>query len=1019
MAYKYPFLNPALTLKDRISDLISRLTLEEKAGFIPSRNQPAERLGIAPWAIGAEGAHGFVDREGNNTTFPQTIGLAASWDRDLLRRIGEAAATEARIFFRKHDRQKGLAFWSPTIDMERDPRWGRTEEGYGEDPVLAGALSSAYIRGAQGDDPFYLRISCGPKHFFANNNEKNRGKCSCSIPARCMHEYYLAPFKEAIKNAKAVSMMTAYNEVNGIPMMLHPMLNDIVKNEWGIEGHIVTDGGDFIQTVNLHNYFETHAETLAAALKNGADIMVDTPENVIPAVIEAVEKNYISEAELDKHLERIFSIRFRLGLFDPPEHCPYESITENDRLTDELIDLAGEAVRKSIVLLKNDNILPMISENTKSIAIVGPMSDNVHLDWYSGIPKYVKTPLEGLRDLYGREKIIHADYRDIVSFTTEDGRPLVLADIGHPKGKLLSAGKAGQAPAKFFKEDWGWGSYTLTDTESGLLLESPFWRKNPGDLPPPPIPDNVKPKAEALKEENCVISASGKSSHSWFGFSIFNLIPQENGNFILRTFDNRRAAVSKDESHVLLHDDPNPADGELFKMKIEKEGLPAVLESASNAQYVIFVGGNNPMINGRECIDRPSMNLPPVQEEYIRKIIEVNKNTALVLISGYPFTLKSLTNRIPAIIWMAPGIQETGNGLADIISGKFSPAGRLPLTWYEDENQLPSIMEYDIISAGTTYQYFAGKALYPFGHGLSYGKFEYSGLKIDKDSADENDTVSISFKLKNTGKVKAEEVHQLYVIVSDTGERSLASIIKRPFITLKNFERVLLSPNEEKTICFNLPVKELAFWDSYNGRFCVEDGACIVAVGASCEDIRLEGSFKIKGEIFTSRKLTAPVYAERFDKYANCFLHEKRGSGIPAVFSKDCADEKSGVSADTGLGENYNNVLSCCVMCKEDSRWILFGSLDFADGFSRFSAIVQGSTGSRIELRLDAPNGKHAGTIHIHNTGETCNYELSAASPRRRQSWSYAQTSIEKITGIHDLYLVMYGKTGIWKFEFE
>ena len=211
MPYQYPFLNPDLPLKDRIHDLISRLTIEEKAGFIPTRNQAVERLGIAAFNFGAEGAHGFVNREGETTTFPQTIGLASSWDRELLRKIGEITAVEARAVYKSRNCLGGITLWTPTIDMERDPRWGRTEEGYGEDPCLTGELSSAYIRGAQGDDPFFLRAACTPKHFIANNNEKNRCDCSCSVPQRVLREYYLAPFKTAIQKAKAVSVMTSYN----------------------------------------------------------------------------------------------------------------------------------------------------------------------------------------------------------------------------------------------------------------------------------------------------------------------------------------------------------------------------------------------------------------------------------------------------------------------------------------------------------------------------------------------------------------------------------------------------------------------------------------------------------------------------------------------------------------------------------------------------------------------------------------------------------------------------------------
>jgi beta-glucosidase len=771
-------------------------------------------------------------------------------------------------------------------------------------------------------------------------------------------------------------MMTAYNEVNGIPMMLHPLQNDIVKKEWGIEGNIVTDGGDFLQTVKAHHYFETHAETLAAALKSGADSMTDSHEEVIAAVLEAVEKKYIDESELDEHLERILSVRFRFGQFDPPGSCPYDAIDESDLMKEEYREIARDAVRKSAVLLKNEKlpeeaILPMRPDSVKgTIAVIGPLSDAVHIDWYSGHPTYVVTPLEGIQKLYGKDKVTHADYRSIVSFTTEDGRPLVLADAGSQEQsvkKLFSVGKSGEAPARFYLEDWGWGAQTLTDVESGLLLESPYWRKEPGG---------------SIENEQCTVAASAKNSLSWFGYTIFNLVPQENGLTIIRTFDNRRIAAPA-EGKVLLHDDPLPGEGELFRMKVEHDGLAVAVETAAKADQVIFVGGNNPMINGRECTDRPSLDLPPVQEELIHRIAAVNPRTVVVLISGYPFTCKAIAEKIPAILWMAPGIQETGNGLADILGGSYSPAGRLPLTWYEDESQLPSIMEYDIISAGTTYQYFPGKALWPFGHGLSYSNFSYSDLTIDKTDVEENDTVAVSFKLKNSGSMKAEEVPQLYITVS-------GSIFLRPIKTLKGFDRLFLEPGEEKAISFDLPVRELTAWDSYQGRFCVESGFCTVSIGSSSSDIRLSGGFEVRGESITPRKISSRIYAERFDDYANCFLHEKRGSGIAAVFNDGCC---------------------------HSTGWIRFAALDFSTGITQCSAIVQGVPGSRIEIRLDAPGGALAGIIEVPNTGEISSYELNPNSPRRRSVWAYAETKLEKISGVHDLYMILYGKTGIWRFE--
>jgi beta-glucosidase len=957
-------------LKERIQDLLSRLTLEEKAGFIPTRNQAVERLGIAAWAIGAEGAHGFVDREGRNTTFPQTIGLAAGWDRELLRKIGEVSATEARVYCKTHDRKGGLAIWSPTIDLERDPRWGRTEEGYGEDPFLTAELSSAYIRGAQGDDPFYLRVSCGPKHFFANNNEKNRGSCSCSIPPRCLHEYYLAPFRAAIQKAKAVSLMTAYNEVNGIPMMLHPIQNDIVKAEWGLEGHIVTDGGDFLQTVKTHHYVDSHAEALAAGFKSGADSMTDDPDAVIPVVMEALQKKLIDEAELDTHLERIFAVRFRLGHFDPPGLCPYDAIDESDLMKDEYRDLAREAVRKSAVLLKNEgNFLPLRPEAAEGgIAVMGPLANEVHLDWYSGHPPYACTPLDGLRELYGPDNIVYTDCRDIVSFSAKDGRPLVLVDSGNPAGKLLAVGTLGEKPARFYREDWGWGALTFTDTESGLLLETPFLRQ--------------EQDASAEYAQNIVV-AGAKNSLNWYVTTLFNTVPQEGGFCLLRTWDNRRIAAPEAAGPVLLRHDPLSAPDELFRLNLERDGLAVAVESAAKAGHVILIAGNNPMINGREEVDRPSLNLPPRQEELIRRVCAVNPKTVLVLISGYPFTCKEIAAQVPALLWMAHGIQETGHGLADILGGAYSPAGRLPLTWYEDEKQLPSIMEYDIISAGTTYQYFPGKTLFPFGHGLSYSAFAYSDLVIDKNAAGEDETVTVSFKLKNAGSCTAEEVPQMYVAFS-------GSSFRRPLKSLKGFTRLSLAPDEEQIVRFALPVRELAIWESFQSRFCVEAGHCAVLIGASSADIRLTGGFEVRGENPLPRKITGAIYAERFDDYYNCFLHEKRGSGIPAVFNKS------------------------------DGGWVRFAALDFASGSaSHCSAIVQGGAGSRVEIRLDAPDGALLGTIEVPNTGDFCSYPLEPHSPRRRPVWAFAEAVIAPAaeSGVRDLYLVLYGKTGIWRFE--
>jgi len=776
-------------------------------------------------------------------------------------------------------------------------------------------------------------------------------------------------------------MMTAYNEVNGIPMMIHPIQEEIVKKEWGFTGHVVTDGGDFLQTVDAHNYFETHGETLAAALKGGADNMTDMPEPVIEAVKEALERKLIDEAEIDRHLERIFAIRMRFGQFDSIEEGnqnPYEAIGESDYMKDEYQKLSREAVKKSIVLLKNEKqLLPLVPEKINgTIAVMGPLAAELHLDWYAGIPTYQSTPIDALKEVYG-EKIEHIDHRDIVSFTADDGRPLVFIDINDKK--TLAAGKQGEKPAQFYVEDWGWGVKTFTDTQSGLMLEGCYARR---EVVPPrrePIPPQLMPKNDTT---DYFITASAKNNLQWFGFTLFNIVPQENGNVLIKTHDNRRLIVNETGKPVTQHDDPVPVNGELFKMKLEHDGLAAAKKAAAKAQQVIFFAGNDPMINGRECIDRPSLNLPPRQQQLIDSIAEVNGKTVLVMISGYPYTIKDISKKVPAIIWMAHGIQETGNGIVDVLSGKYSPAGRTPLTWYEDEKQLPSIMEYDIMAGKTTYQYFDRNVLYPFGHGLSYTNFKYSDLKIDKSKAAKDDTVNISFKLKNTGLVTSEEVPQMYVTFK-------GSVFPRSLKTLKGFDRILLAAGEEKSVNFCLKVEELAIWEGLSNSFIVETGSCTISIGSSSADIRLNGSITITGEKLLPRKLLAKkVQTQNFDSYSNCYLHEKRGSSVPAVF---------------------NN---------EDGSWISFKSVDFQNGKTfLLSSVVQGRHGSKIEVRLGSSNGKIIGTLEVPITGDISFYPLPKTSFRRLPSWGHAECKLEKVNGVHDLYFVFYGKTGFWQFE--
>ncbi|MBQ8997399.1 MAG: glycoside hydrolase family 3 C-terminal domain-containing protein, partial [Clostridium sp.] len=396
---QYIYKNSTFPLDVRVKSLISLLTLDEKISLLPTRQAAIERLNISEYSVGGEAAHGVVSNTGPSTVFPQPLGLASTFDEKLLEEIGSVIGDEARIYYDKSNRKYGLTLWAPTIDMERDPRWGRTEEAYGEDPILTGKLSSNLIKGMQGYDDFYLKLVPAPKHFYGNNNEEGRIYCSSSIDKRNKNEYYLKAFKPAFVEGKAKSMMTAYNSINGTPCILNKEVQDIVKDTWRCDGFIVCDGGDFSQTVDYHKYYKTHAETIAAALKAGIDCFTDDAELVINAAKEAISRNLITEKDIDKAISNILKIRFRLGQFDDDSLNPYANICPEKLCSKSHSELSLKACLESIVLLKNENnILPLKEDKINSLAILGPLANEIYRDWYCVTPPYKVTMLDGIKN---------------------------------------------------------------------------------------------------------------------------------------------------------------------------------------------------------------------------------------------------------------------------------------------------------------------------------------------------------------------------------------------------------------------------------------------------------------------------------------------------------------------------------------------------------------------------------------------------------------------------------------------
>ncbi|MDF2836524.1 MAG: glycoside hydrolase family 3 protein, partial [Paenibacillus sp.] len=430
-----PYLNTELEPKARAADLVSRFTLDEKIESMVQYQPAIERLGISAYKHGTEAAHGMAWL-GEVTSFPQPIGLGCTWNPELMKEIGSAIGDEARVFYQRNPEVNGLTLWAPTVDMERDPRWGRTEEAYGEDPVLTGELTAALVQGLQGDHPRIYKTVATLKHFIGNNNEINRGSCSASIDPRNMKEYYQAAFKPAFVKGGAKSMMTSYNSVNGTPTILHEDVRKVVKEEWGMDGFIVSDAGDLLGIVNDHRYYSTYKEAVAHAIKAGIDSITDDKEKSCAAIREALDEGLLAEGDLDEALQNTFGVRIRLGEFDQDGDNPYANVPESKLNAPEHAALSRRAATESIVLLKNDavqeggKLLPLSRRSNERIAVIGPLGDVVYRDWYSGTLSYRVTPLDGIREAAGADRVAYSSGNDVVALHVGDGRPLVLDDEG-------------------------------------------------------------------------------------------------------------------------------------------------------------------------------------------------------------------------------------------------------------------------------------------------------------------------------------------------------------------------------------------------------------------------------------------------------------------------------------------------------------------------------------------------------------------------------------------------------------
>ena len=846
-----PFWDSSLPVEKRLDWLLSEMTIEEKLGCLSSRVPDLDRLGIPAMNVGGEAAHGVEARNDQNelgepeptTSFVQPIGMSATWDPCLIRMAGEVTGKEARVIYHRHP-DRGLSRWAPTVDLERDPRWGRTEEGYGEDPFLTGEMASAYIQGMQGENSRYLRVAATLKHFYGNNTEVGRSWRNSSIDPRNKYELYMEPFRKAIEKGGAEAVMTAYNKINGIPGMLNHEVLDILKNQYGLK-HAVCDGGAMEFVAGFHHYFGTHTETLAAAIKAGVDAMSDNPVVVEQAAREAWELGILTEQEIDQALRNMFRTKLRLGVYDRIPGNPFDMVTEEDIDSVGHRNICHRVSREAIVLLKNDkNILPLNIEGLKNAALIGPMADVWYPDWYGGTPPLTSTLKEGIETVTDQAPT-WTDGLDRVTFC--QGRlGIAVGDDG-----VLYMG---ENPDIFIMEDWGQGSITFRCERTGKYMNTRFNPEKSGEVPGR-------------------IAAERDSVLDWFVLELFGLISQEDGRVILVNRFDTPIQVKEDKSLWASKD----SEGTPLTMNLVRSGMDSAKKMAQEKETVILALGCNSMINAKEEVDRETIMLPSDQEKLAETILSVNKNVIVVLFSNYPYGAGIVNEKASAILWSATGAQDMGLAMAETLVGINKPAGRLNLTWYRDDAQLPDINDYDIIKGGRTYRYFTGEVLYPFGFGLTYSDFVYSDLHV---SLEKDTVLNIRFAVTNQGSCVSDEVAQVY----GTGP---ASRVKKPMHQLIGFQRLAaVQPGECRRVVVTVPVDELVFYDVISRRLMVEKGTYTITVGPSSAQPAQQVRVDIPGQTPGYRDICEKIPADHYDDYENMFLTQGH-LGYCAVTLKD------------------------------------------------------------------------------------------------------------------------------------
>jgi beta-glucosidase len=853
-------------LNQKISRMIVQMTLAEKIGQMLFTAPEIERLGLPAYNWWNEALHG-LGRAGVATVFPQAIGLAATWDPALMRRVADAISDEARAkhhaAVRRGLRQiySGITFWSPNINIFRDPRWGRGQETYGEDPYLTAAMAIPFIQGLQGDDPHSLKVAAAAKHFAVHSGpEADRHTFDAQVSQRDLFDTYLPAFEATVKVGRVEAVMGAYNRTNGEPCCASPtLLQEILRERWGFAGHVVSDCEAITDIYAHHQVVNTAAEAAALAVNNGCDLECGC---VFNALGDAVAAGLIDEAMINQAVARLLRTRLRLGLVEDADASPYATIPYEKLNCTEHRALALDAARASIVLLKNDGLLPL-AKSLKSVAVVGPNADDlmVLLGNYNGTPAEGATLLSGVRDkLDDGAKLYYARGCPLA-----DGVPNIEAiPSACLRPSAAEAGATGLTGAYFATDELAANVAGTAVTDGKAIVAALSALDGPEFTRTDQVIDFVWKDTSPINGEwgarfavrwtgSLLAPASGTYQIGVSGHNAYRL--WLDGELLVENADIHHAILRLAEVELeagRLYDirleyanwglDPQVR---LVWARAEVDEMPAALEAAEKADVIIAALGLSPRIEGEEFPvvvegfdgDRTNIELPAAQEKLLRALGKLGKPLVLVLMSGSAVAVPWAAEQVDAIVqtWY-PG-QAGGQAIADVLFGDHNPSGRLPVTIYRSTDDLPPFDSYAM--AGRTYRYFEGEPLYPFGHGLSYTSFDYADMTLDPPVAEPGDTVTVSVTVTNIGDCAGEEVVQLYV-------KDLAAMVARPRIALQGFARVHLAAGESRRIRFGLAVNQLGYEDEARG-YVVAHGTVELQLGSSSSDLRLTAGLNVAG----------------------------------------------------------------------------------------------------------------------------------------------------------------------------